>query len=528
MTQVAELEAQPWRPSHNAWLIAITVTLATFMEILDSSIANVALPHIAGNLSAGVDESTWVLTSYLVANAIVLPISGWFSSLIGRKNYYMASVALFTISSFLCGFAPSLGWLLFFRVLQGFGGGGLQPSEQSILADTFPTEKLGMAMALYGFAVVTAPVIGPTLGGWITDNYNWRWIFFINIPVGILSLYLTSRIVEDPPTLVRRSLKTSKIDGVGLGAIAIGLASLQIMLDKGQREDWFSSHLIVTLAVLAVLALGFAVFWELRQKEPIVELRLLGERNFFFSNILMFMLGVLLYGSTALLPVFLQTLMGYSATTAGLVLSPGGIVTMISMPLVGFLVAKIQPRYLIGFGLVVVGSSLFMMGGFDLQIDYHTAMIARVMQMAGVGFLWVPINAAAYAFLKPEKSTQASGFLNLSRNVGGGVGIALATTIQARYAQVHQAVLSANMTNLNPAYRSALAQTAQNLVAQGVSAARAAALAPALLYQQLVAQAGMLGYRDDFRFMALVCFASLGLLLFLKKSQRQKGPVPVH
>src|SRR5580704_13295502 len=275
---------QDWKPKYNPWIIALTVTLATFMEVLDSSIANVALPHIAGNLSAGVDESTWVLTSYLVSNAIILPISGWISSLVGRKNYYMSSVALFTLSSFLCGFAPSLSWLIFFRVMQGLGGGGLQPSEQSILADTFPTEKLGMAMALYGFAVVTAPVIGPTLGGWITDNYTWRWIFFINIPVGILSLYLTSRIVQDPPTLLRRSLKTSKIDGVGLGAIAIGLASLQIMLDKGQREDWFSSHLIVTLTVIAVVALGFALFWELRQKEPIVEIRLLGERNFFFSN----------------------------------------------------------------------------------------------------------------------------------------------------------------------------------------------------------------------------------------------------
>jgi len=517
-----------WKPSHNPWLIALTVTLATFMEVLDTSIANVALPHIAGSLSAGVDESTWVLTSYLVANAIVLPLSGWFSSLIGRKNYYMASVALFTVSSFLCGFAPSLGWLLFFRILQGFGGGGLQPSEQSILADTFPTEKLGMAMAVYGFAVVTAPVIGPTLGGWITDNFSWRWIFFINIPVGFLSIFLSSKMVEDPPTLVRRSLKELKIDGVGLSAITLGLASLQIMLDKGQREDWFSSHLIVALTVITVVSLAFVVFWELRYEEPIVDLRLLGERNFFFSNVLMFMLGLILYGSTALLPIFLQTLMGYSATTSGLVLSPGGLVTMISMPIVGILVTKIQPRYLIGFGLVVIGSSLLLMGGFNLQIDYRTAVIARIVQMAGIGFLWVPINAAAYAFLKPEKSTQASGFLNLSRNVGGGVGIALGTTFQTRAAQVHQNILSAHFSPLNPAYLSALSHSAQNLFSVGVSTPTAAVLAPALLYQELGRQASMLGYMDDFRFMAMVCFASLGLLFFLKKSQRQKGPVPVH
>src|SRR5258706_4738103 len=326
-----------WKPSHNPWLIALTVTLATFMEILDTSIANVALPHIAGNLSAGVDESTWVLTSYLVANAIVLPLSGWFSSLIGRRNYYMGSVALFTVSSLLCGFAPSLQWLLFFRVLQGLGGGGLQPSEQSILADTFPSEKLGMAMAVFGFAVVPAPVIGPTLGGWITDNFSWRWIFFINIPVGFLSIFLTSRMVEDPPTLARRSLKDLRIDGIGLSAITLGLASLQIMLDKGQREDWFSSHLIVALTVITVVSLAFAWYWELREKDPIIDIRLLAERNFFFSNVLMFMLGLILYGSTALLPIFLQTLMGYSATTAGLLLSPGGLVTMILMPIFGLL-----------------------------------------------------------------------------------------------------------------------------------------------------------------------------------------------
>jgi DHA2 family multidrug resistance protein len=519
--------AETWKPKHNPWLIALTVTLATFMEILDTSIANVALPHIAGNLSAGVDESTWILTSYLVSNAIILPLSGWFSSLIGRKNYYMASVALFTVSSLLCGFAPTLGWLLVFRIFQGLGGGGLQPSEQSILADTFPKEKLGMAMALYGFAVVTAPVIGPTLGGWITDNYAWRWIFFINIPVGFLSVYLTNKMVEDPPTLERRSFKDSSIDTWGLGAITIGLASLQILLDKGQREDWFSSHLIVTLAVVTVLSLAFAFVWELRTKDPIIDLRLLSERNFFFSNILMFVLGVVLYGSTALLPIFLQTLMGYSATTAGLVLSPGGLVTMISMPLVGLLVTKIQPRYLIGFGLLVVGSSLFLMSGFDLQIDYRTAMLARVVQMAGVGFLWVPINAAAYGFLKPEKSTQASGFLNLARNVGGGVGIAMSTTFQARSAQIHQSLLADHFSRFNPAYTSSLGHMAKTLANSGVSAGHAAAMAPGLLYQQLLSQAQSLGFLDTFRMMAIVAFAALPVLLLLKKTQSQ-GSVPVH
>ena len=517
-----------WHPKHNPWLIALTVTLATFMEVLDTSIANVSLPHIAGNLSAGVDESTWVLTSYLVANAIILPLSAYFASLLGRKNYYMLSVLVFTLSSLLSGLAPSLGWLVVFRIMQGLGGGGLQPSEQAILADTFPREKLGMGMAVYGVAVVTAPIIGPTLGGWITDNFSWRWIFFINIPVGFLSLYLTSKMVEDPPTFRRRSFSGLKIDYIGLAMITLGIGSLQFMLDKGQRLDWFDSHLIVGLCFIAFAALSFAIYWETRQHDPMIDFRLLGERNFAISNFLMFMLGVLLFGTTVLLPLFLQTLMGYSATTAGMVLSPGGFVTMACMPLVGFLLSKVQPKWLICGGLIVVGTSLLHMSHFSLQIDYRTAMLARVLQASGLAFLFIPINTASFALVPPDKRNQASGLINLSRNLGGSVGIAIATTLLDRYSQTNQSILGANMTSTSPAYQAGIRQIARQLVWRGQTAMQAIPEARGILYSQLIRQSTMLAYVDVFHLMAIVCFSTLILVLFLKKSNLKKADIPVH
>src|ERR1700722_5017274 len=358
----ATFDHAEWRPAVNPWIIAVTVTLATFMEVLDTSIANVALPHIAGSLSAGQDESTWVLTSYLVSNAIVLPLSGWLSSIIGRKNFYMGCVALFTISSFMCGLAPNLATLIICRILQGAGGGGLQPSEQAILADTFPPAKRGMAFAVYGIAVVTAPAIGPTLGGWITDNFTWRWIFFINIPVGILSLLLTSRLIQDPPYFKRRKLKETRIDYIGLGLVALGLGTLQVILDKGQREDWFESHFIVILSVISAAALIFVVFWEWKHKDPIIDLHLFRDRTFAVSNLLMFM----------------QALLGYSAEQAGLALIPGGFCIMLLLPLVGFLLSRYNPRWLLVFGLAVLSLSLFHMTSFDLELDFRTAVMARI------------------------------------------------------------------------------------------------------------------------------------------------------
>ncbi|MGA7908141.1 MAG: DHA2 family efflux MFS transporter permease subunit, partial [Candidatus Sulfotelmatobacter sp.] len=449
-------QAEPRRPAINPWIIAITVTLATFMEVLDTSIANVALPHIAGSLSAGQDESTWVLTSYLVSNAIVLPLSGWLSSILGRKNFYMGCVALFTISSFLCGLAPNLATLIFFRVLQGAGGGGLQPSEQAILADTFPPAKRGMAFAVYGIAVVTAPAIGPTLGGWITDNFTWRWIFFINIPVGILSILLTTRLIHDPPDMKRRKLRETTIDYIGLGFVALGLGTLQVVLDKGQRDDWFESHFILALTVISITSLLFVIFWEWRHKDPIIDLHLFRDRTFGISNLLMFMLGFALLGSTLLLPLFMQTLLGYTAEQSGLALMPGGFTIMLLLPLVGFLLSRYSPRWLLVFGLVMLSGSLFHMTRFDLSIDFRTAAIARVIQAAGMAFLFVPINTAAYAFLPRDKNNAASGLMNLARNIGGSVGISVVTTMLDRRTQVHRNFLASHLSASNPVLQARL------------------------------------------------------------------------
>src|SRR5437764_10358472 len=373
----------------NPWVIAITVTLATFMEVLDTSIANVALPHIAGNLSAGSDESTWVLTSYLVSNAIVLPLSGWFSGLIGRKRFYMTCVAIFTVSSFLCGLAPSLGALVVCRILQGAGGGGLQPSEQAILNDTFSLEKRGMAFAVYGIAVVVAPTIGPWLGGWITDNFSWRWIFYINVPVGIISLLLTSVLISDPPYMKRASIKSGfRIDYIGIGLISLGLGSMQIILDKGQREDWLASNFIRFFFVLMLIGLVAGILWELREKEPVVDLKMLKNRNFAIATTAMFFLGFVLYASTVLIPQFLQQLLGYTAELAGLALSPGGAVIMLMMPVVGFLVSRVDTRFLITFGCIVCSISLFVMAGWNLQLDYRHAVYGRMLQSFGLAFLF--------------------------------------------------------------------------------------------------------------------------------------------
>src|ERR1700726_2769512 len=483
--------ADAWRPAVNPWIIALAVTLATFMEVLDTSIANVALPHIAGSLSAGQDESTWVLTSYLVSNAIVLPLSGWLSSIVGRKNFYMGCVALFTVSSFLCGLAPNLATLIVCRVLQGAGGGGLQPSEQAILADTFPPAKRGMAFAVYGMAVVTAPAIGPTLGGWITDNFTWRWIFFINIPVGILSILLTSRLIQDPPYFRRRKLSETSIDYVGLGFVALGLGALQIVLDKGQRDDWFESNFIVALTVVSVASLIFVIFWEWHHKDPIIDLHLFRDRTFGISNLLMFMLGFALLGSTLLLPLFMQTLLGYSAEQAGLALMPGGFTIIVLLPLVGFLLSRYSPRWLLVFGLVVLSGSLFHMAGFDLDMDFRTAAVARMFQAAGMAFLFVPINTAAYAFLPRDKNNAASGLMNLARNIGGSVGISLVTTMLDRRTQLHLVNLSKNLTPGNPAFRTMVQGATRAMQAHGASAAFATRQAYALVEGTVQSEATM-------------------------------------
>jgi DHA2 family multidrug resistance protein len=505
-----------WKPKFNPWLIALTVTLASFMEVLDTSIANVALPHIAGGLSASEDEATWVLTSYLVSNAIILPLSGWFSLLLGRKRFYMTCVFIFTVSSFLCGIAPTLGLLVFFRIMQGVGGGGLQPSEQAILADTFPPKQRGMAFAVYAIAVVFAPAIGPTLGGYITDHFSWRWIFFINIPVGVISIALSSFMLEDPPYLVKERKAKKKanlqVDYWGIIFIAVGLGFLQIMLDKGEREDWLASNFIRTCALLAFGGLALAIYWELKTKNPVVDLSLLKDRNFAISGFFMFMVGVVLLGSTVLIPQFLQLVMGYSATDAGLVISPGGFLIIGMLPFVGLLLGKVEARWLIGVGLAITAFALFHMTTFNDQMDYKYVMLARCLQASGLAFLFVPINTAAYAFVPRNKNNAASGLINLARNVGGSVGISLVVAVLARRTQFHQARLVEQATTLNPQFNAAIKATT------GVLGAAAAGGngAYALLMQRILQQAATLAYVDCFWLFG-VAFTILIPFVFLMK-----------
>ena len=507
----------------NPWLIALTVMLATFLEVLDTSVANVALPHISGDLSAGVDESTWVLTSYLVSNAIVLPLTGWLSSLFGRRRFFMVCVAIFTICSFLCGIAPTLGLLVVFRILQGAGGGALQPISQAILVESFPKEKQGMAMAIYGMGVVVAPVVGPTLGGWITDNYSWRWIFFINIPVGVVSLVLTALLIFDPPYLVRKNLRGMRIDYIGLGLLSVGLGFLQVILDKGEREDWFASNFIVGCTLLAAAGLIGAFIWELTREDPIVDFRMLKDRNFLLASLTMFMLGFVLYGSTVLLPLMLQTLMGYTATLSGLVLSPGSLLVILALPLVGRLTQKMEGRWLVAVGLAVTGFALIRMSNFDLQISFWTAVRAWAFSRLGMAFLFIPINVTAFYFIPKEKMNNATGIINLARNIGGSVGIANVATLLARRAQVHQAMLVAHLTPYNVPYRNAAQGAQQILMAQGSSPTLAHVQAQGMLYANLLRQANMLAYVDAYWLLGWTFIAMIPFMFLMKSAKPRTG-----
>src|SRR6195256_3903884 len=451
---------KPWRPRINPWIVAMTVTLATFMEVLDSSIANVALPHIAGGLGATQDEATWVLTAYLVANAIILPAGAYMTTFIGRKKFYMICVALFGISSALCGLAPSLPLLVFFRVLQGIGGGGLAPSEQAIRADTFPPEKRGQAFAMYGLAVICAPAIGPTLGGYITDNFDWRWIFFLNVPICLLSLFLTSRIVEDPP-YVKKQVALSqkggiKLDFLGFGLLGLTFGSLEFVLDKGQEDDWFSSHLITFFTVAMIVAFVTMIWWELKQlregHRPILNLTLFKRPNFSISFLLMFVLGFSLYGTTILIPQLVQTLLGYTAELAGLVLSPAGLMMMCMMPVVGFLVGRVDPRKLIAYGFVMLTISLITMHTMDLSISYGRLVFLRCFQASGLAFLFIPINTIAYIGVKQSENNDVSGLTNLARNIGGSWRTAFVATMLTRRRAAHETHMIRNLTAGNQAF----------------------------------------------------------------------------
>ena len=514
----ALIQREGWHPGHNPWLIALTVTMATFMEVLDTSIANVALPHMAGNLSVSQDESTWVLTSYLVSNAIVLPLSGWLMTRFGRKRFYIACVALFTTSSFLCGIAPNLGALIFFRVLQGVGGGGLGPSEQSILADTFPPQKRPMAFAIYGMAVVLAPALGPTLGGYITDNYAWRWVFFINVPVGLLSMFLSSRMVTDPPWLQNAKGNRAPIDVVGLGLITVGLGSLEVVLDKGQESDWFHSSFVVGSSIVALVSLVSFIFWELHTEHPVVDIRLFKSRTFAMANAMMFTLGLTLFGSTVLLPQFTQTLLGYSAEQAGMALSPGGVLIMIMMPFIGKFLGKVDARKMIAFGFVCLSLSLFYMSHrLYLGIDFKHTVLLRTYQAFGLAFLFVPINTLAYADIAPEHSNAVSGLVNLSRNMGGDVGIAVVTTLLARRSQMHQTELVRHTTPFDLPFQDRLTQFTRALEHAGASASDAAHQAYAALYRTVLQQAATLAYVDVLYLMACATAVMVPLAFLMKK-----------
>src|SRR5277367_949082 len=508
-----------WRPKFNPWLIGVVVAVAAFMEVLDTSIANVALPYIGGNLGASTDQSTWVLTSYLVSNAVVLPISGWFSSVLGRKRFFMICLTIFTISSLLCGIAPSLGAIIFFRILQGAGGGGLQPVAQAILADTFPPEKRGLAFALYGVTVIVAPTIGPTLGGWITDNYTWRWIFFINVPVGIIALFLVYRLIEDPPWAKRIKGALAKFDYVGVSFLVLGVGALQIMLDKGQEDDWFGSRFITTLAILTVVGLVSLVVWEWFYKNPIVDVRLFRNLNFLAANGMIFVLGLMLFSALVMMPLFLQSLMGYTAESAGLVLSGGGLLLLFLMPLVGFLSGKIQSRYLLAFGWLTLSLGMYYSTQqLDLQISFRSASILRVVQVFGLGFLFVPINLTSYVGMPIEKSSSVAGLVNFMRNIGSSVGTSMVTTLVARRAQVHQVYLIAHVTAGRPTFTAAVAATTARLIASGMDAEHAARQAYGLVYRTIFVQASTLAYIDTYWVLAIGAAIMFVLSFALKKN----------
>jgi len=519
------IEAE-WKPKHNPWAIALTVTLATFMEVLDTSIANVALPHIAGSLGASQEEATWVLTSYLVSSAIVLPISGWLSNRFGRKRFYMTCVGIFTVCSLLCGLAPTLPLLIAARILQGAGGGGLAPSEQAILADTFSVAKRGQAFAVYGMAVVVAPAIGPTLGGWITDNYNWHWIFFINIPIGLLSLWLSHRIVEDPPHISSHKGEKKPVDFTGLALVASGVGCLEFFLDKGQEKDWFGDPMIRVAALTAVVLLTIFVIWEWRHPDPIVDLRLLQNRNFGTAVFLQLILGMVLFGSTVLIPQYLQTMLGYTAERAGMALSPAGFVMMAMMLVAGRSLSKLDPRLMVSVGYIAVALGLFNLTRLSLDSSFGDVTLWRALQVIGLPFVFIPISTLNYVGVPRSKSNQISSLSNFARNLGGSAGTALLTTFLARTAQTHQVQLAANVVPGSLPYQHYMEGVTAMLRSTGMSAAQASQTAIGYAYQQMLRQATMLSYKNAFALLAGAIFCLTPLPFLMRLPSRAEKPAP--
>jgi DHA2 family multidrug resistance protein len=515
---------EEWVPSANPWVIAAAVLLATFMEVLDTSISTVALPYIAGNLSATTDESTWVLTSYLIANAIMLPASAWLATFYGRKRFLMICVAIFTLSSLVCGLAASLSMLVVARVVQGAGGGALQPISQAILLESFPPQKRGMAMAAFGVGVVVAPIIGPTLGGWLTDNYSWRWAYYINLPVGILALLMMQAFIEDPP--YAKKTRPAKIDAFGFALMALALGTLQVIFDKGQELDWFASLWIRWLsAICGVSAVSF-ILWELYVDEPIVKLRVFLNRNFLVGTALITLLGTVLYSAITLQPLFLQNLMGYTALLSGFAVSPRGVGALLVMPLVGALSSRVDTRWLIGSGFTLLAYTMYMLGDVNLQIGIWAVAWPMFLTGVGLGCVFVPLAAVTMGTLPQKDMGNGAGLFNLLRNIGGSLGISVLTTTLARGAQAHQAALIAHLTPGNLAFRLRI-QELQQALAVHFGAVEALRKAQGAIYGDLLTQSNLLAFVDDFRMLALISLLCLAVVIFFKNAKVQ-GPVGVH
>src|SRR5438270_380567 len=517
-------EAQA-RPDINPWLIAIAVMSSTFMEVLDTTVVNVSLPHIAGNLSATVDEATWTLTSYLVANAIILPMTGWLAGRFGRKRLLLLAVTGFTAASFACGLAPSLGALIVFRILQGACGGGLQPLSQAILLESFPPQKRGQAMAFWALGIVVAPMLGPVLGGWLTDNYSWRWVFYINVPIGVLAILLTQAFVYDPPYLRR---ERTGIDYWGIGLLVVGMGSLQIMLDKGQEEDWFASHFILVLAVLAVVGLGGLIIRELRAEHPVIDLSVFRNRSYAVGTLLMTAVGFVLYGSTVLYPLMMQELLGYTATHAGVTNFPRGMASFFFMPFVGFLVGKVDARKLLAAGLLLTAAAMFEVSFFSLDVGFWDFALPLVLQGAGLGLIFVPLTTVSNDEIPKERMGNATSIFNLMRNIGASVGISSVATLQFRHMQTHINILGQHVTEARLRTQQTLGGLRQTFMLKGADSVTATHQAHGAMWGSLQQQASMLAYNDVFRFMGGMFLVMLPLLFLMKKPKKGKGPAMAH